>query len=92
MDGIGITANTTQDIWKDHPEKFWVRLMNLQKNIRTRTRAVMMAVLEASKWIDAGLQNKLKMAEVVAQKSYINTGVNAIDARTNFRALPKWSW
>ncbi|MBC7992761.1 MAG: ABC transporter substrate-binding protein, partial [Rhizobacter sp.] len=21
MDGIGITANTTQDIWKDHPEK-----------------------------------------------------------------------
>jgi len=40
-----------------------------------------MAILEASKWIDAGLQNKLKMAEVVAQKSYINTSVDAINQR-----------
>jgi nitrate/nitrite transport system substrate-binding protein len=41
----------------------------------------MMAVLEASRWIDAGLQNKLKMAETVAQKAYINTGVDAINQR-----------
>ena len=45
------------------------------------TRAVMMAVLEASRWIDAGLQNKMKMAETVAQKSYINTSVDAINQR-----------
>ena len=41
----------------------------------------MMAVLEASRWIDAGLQNKLKMAETVAQKSYINTSVDVINQR-----------
>jgi len=44
-------------------------------------RAVIAAVLEASKWIDAGLQNKLKMAETVAAKSYINTSVDAINQR-----------
>ena len=81
MDGIGITANTTQDIWKDHPEKVLGTTAEFVKKYPNTTRAVMMAVLEASKWIDAGLQNKMKMAEVVAQKSYINTGVDAINQR-----------
>lgn len=81
MDGVGITANTTQDIWKDHPEKVLGTTAEFVKKYPNTTRAVMMAVLEASRWIDAGLQNKLKMAEVVAQKSYINTGVEAINQR-----------
>lgn len=81
MDGIGITANTTQDIWKDHPEKVLGTTDEFTKKYPNTTRAVMMAILEASQWIDAGLQNKLKMAEVVAQKSYINTGVDAINQR-----------
>ncbi len=81
MDGIGITANTTQDIWKDHPEKTLGTTAEFVKKHPNTTRAVMMAVLEASRWIDAGLQNKLKMAETVAQKAYINTGVDAINQR-----------
>jgi len=40
-----------------------------------------MAILEASRWIDAGLQNKNKMAETVADKSYVNTSVDAINQR-----------
>jgi nitrate/nitrite transport system substrate-binding protein len=81
MDGIGITANTTQDIWTDHPEKVLGTTAEFVQKYPNTTRAVMMAVLEASRWIDAGLQNKLKMAETVAQKSYINTGVDAINQR-----------
>lgn len=81
MDGIGVTANTTQDIWKDHPEKVLGTTAEFMKKNPNTTRAVMMAVLEASRWIDAGLQNKMKMAETVAQKSYINTGVDAINQR-----------
>ncbi len=81
MDGIGITANTTQDIWKDHPEKVLGTTGEFaQKNPNT-CRAVMMAILEAGRWIDASLQNKTKMAETVAQKSYINTSVDAINQR-----------
>jgi nitrate/nitrite transport system substrate-binding protein len=81
MDGIGITANTTQDIWKDHPEKVLGTTGAFVKQYPNTTRAVLMAVLEASRWIDAGLQNKMKMAETVAQKAYINTGVDAINQR-----------
>ena len=81
MDGIGITANTTQDLWKDHPEKVLGTRAEFVKQNPNTTRAVMMAVLEASRWIDASLSNKLKMAETVAQKAYINTGVDAINQR-----------
>ena len=81
MDGIGITANTTQDIWKDHPEKVLGTTAEFTKKYPNTTRAVMMAVLEASRWIDASLSNKTKMAETVAQKAYINTSVDAINQR-----------
>jgi nitrate/nitrite transport system substrate-binding protein len=81
IDGIGITAVTTQDIWKDHPEKTLGTTAEFVKNHPNTTRAVMMAVLEASRWIDANDQNKLKMAETVADKSYVNTGVEAINQR-----------
>lgn len=81
MDGIGITAVTTQDIWKDHPEKVLGTTADFVKKYPNTTRAVMMAVLEASRWIDASLSNKMKMAETVADKAYVNTGVDAINQR-----------
>ena len=81
MDGIGITAVTTQDIWKDHPEKTLGTTAEFVSKYPNTARAVMMAIIEAGKWIDAGLQNKLKMAETVAQKSYVNTSVDAINQR-----------
>ena len=81
IDGIGITAATTQEIWKDHPEKVLGTTAEfVQKNPNT-ARAMIMAVLEAGRWIDAGLQNKMKMAEVIAEKSYVNTSVDAINQR-----------
>jgi nitrate/nitrite transport system substrate-binding protein len=81
MDGIGITGVTTQDIWKDHPEKSLGTTAEFVKKNPNTCRAVIMAILEASQWIDASLQNKLKMAETVADKSYVNTGVDAINQR-----------
>ena len=81
MDGIGVTAITTQDIWKDHPEKVLGTTADFVKKYPNTARAVTAAVLEAGKWIDAGLQNKNKMAETIADKSYVNTSVDAINQR-----------
>jgi len=81
MDGIGITGVTTQDIWKDHPEKVLGCTSAFVKANPNTSRAVVMAILEAGRWIDANLQNKLKMAETVADKAYVNTGVDAINQR-----------
>jgi len=81
MDGIGVTAITTQDIWKDHPEKVLGCTADFVKKYPNTARAVTAAILEAGKWIDAGLQNKNKMAETIADKSYVNTSVDAINQR-----------
>ncbi|UXH77885.1 CmpA/NrtA family ABC transporter substrate-binding protein [Roseateles amylovorans] len=81
IDGIGITAATTQDIWKDHPEKVLGTTGDFVKQYPNTARAVIMAVLEASRWIDASLSNKQKMAETIADKAYVNTSVDAINQR-----------
>jgi nitrate/nitrite transport system substrate-binding protein len=81
IDGIGVSAATSQDVWKDHPEKVLGTTAEFTTKYPNTARAVTAAVLEASRWIDASLSNKLKMAETVAQKSYINTSVNAINER-----------
>ncbi len=81
IDGIGVTAITTQDIWKDHPEKVLGTTGEFVKKYPNTARAVTAAILEASKWIDTGLANKNKMAETIADKSYVNTSVDAINQR-----------
>ncbi|MBD3894089.1 CmpA/NrtA family ABC transporter substrate-binding protein [Hydrogenophaga sp.] len=78
MDGIGITANTTQDIWRDHPEKVLGTTAEFVRKHPNTARAVMMAVLEASRWIDASLSNKTRMAQTIAARAYVNTDVNVI--------------
>jgi len=81
MDKIGFTANTTQDLWKDHPEKtLGCTAEFVQKNPNT-ARAMTAAVLEAGRWIDASLVNRQKTAEVVSDKSYVNCEKDVIVAR-----------
>ncbi|WP_373887833.1 CmpA/NrtA family ABC transporter substrate-binding protein [Massilia sp. BSC265] len=81
MDKVGITAITTQDIWRDHPEKVLGSTLDFAKKHPNTCRAMMAAILEAGKWIDASLANKNRMAEVIAAKSYVNTSKDAIDQR-----------
>ena len=81
VDGIGITATTTQDIWKDHPEKVLGTTGEFAKKNPNTCRAAVMAILEAGRWIDSGLQNKNKMADTIADKAYVNTSVDVINQR-----------
>lgn len=81
VDGIGITAVTTQAIWRDHPEKVLGTTGDFVKKYPNTARAVIMAVMEAGRWIDASLTNKLKMADTIADKAYVNTSVDAINQR-----------
>ncbi len=81
IDGVGVTAITTQDIWKDHPEKVLGTSAEFVKKYPNTARAVTAAILEAGKWIDASLGNKNKMAETIADKSYVNTSIDAINQR-----------
>jgi nitrate/nitrite transport system substrate-binding protein len=81
VDGIGVTAITTQDIWKDHPEKVLGTTGEFVKTDPNTARAVMMAILGAGRWIDVSLLNKNKMAETIADKRYVNTSFDVINQR-----------
>jgi nitrate/nitrite transport system substrate-binding protein len=81
VDKIGFTANTTQDLWKDHPEKVLGTTAEFVEKYPNTTRAMTAAVIDAGRWIDASLSNRQKTAEVVADKSYVNTDKEVIVAR-----------
>ncbi|MFC5476529.1 CmpA/NrtA family ABC transporter substrate-binding protein [Paraherbaspirillum soli] len=81
VDGVGITAATTQEIWKDHPEKVLGASAEFVAKHPNTCRAMIAAVLEAGKWIDASLANRNKMAATIADKSYVNTSKDVIEQR-----------
>jgi len=70
-DGIGFTAVTTQQMWKDHPEKVCAFTEEFaDKNPRT-VKAVLKALHLASVELDK-MENRAKFAEVIARPAYIN--------------------
>ena len=80
-DKIGFTSITTQAIWKDHPEKTLGTTAEFVQKYPNTARAMTAAVLEAGKWIDASPANRKETAEVIAQKSYVNTDTDVILGR-----------
>src|SRR5882724_6445645 len=65
-DKIGFTSATTQDIWKDHPEKVCAFLADFaDKNPKT-VKAILKALHEASVWLD-DLTNRPEQCEIVSK-------------------------
>jgi len=81
VDGIGFTAETTQGIWKDHPEKTLGTTAEFVAKYPNAARAMTAAIIDAGRWIDASLSNRQKTAQTVADRSYVNTDSDVILAR-----------
>ena len=79
-DNIGFTGITTQDLWKDHPEKVLGTTLEFVQKHPNTARAMIMAVLEASKYIDT-MSNRPEVAQIIADKAYVNTEVSVIEGR-----------
>ena len=79
-DKIGFTAATTQDIWKDHPEKVLGTTAEFVQKYPNTARAMIMAILEASQFIDT-ISNRSKVADIIKYKSYVNTDFDSIEDR-----------
>jgi nitrate/nitrite transport system substrate-binding protein len=79
-DGIGYTSVTTQDIWKDHPEKVCAFTEEFaEKNPKT-VKAVLKALHEASVWLD-DLGNRPEQCDIVSKATYINCDAKTILGR-----------
>jgi len=80
FDKIGFTATTTQDIWQDHPEKVLGTSADFVKKYPNTTRALIAAVLEASRYIDEQ-KNRPAVAQLISGKSYVNAPEGVILGR-----------
>jgi nitrate/nitrite transport system substrate-binding protein len=79
-DKIGFTSVSTQDIWKDHPEKVCAFLAEFaDKNPKT-VKAVLKALHEASVWLD-NMDNRPEQCAIVSKPTYINCDAKTILGR-----------
>ena len=70
-DKVGFTSITTQEIWKDHPEKVCAFMTDFaEKNPKT-VKATLKALHEASIWLD-DFKNRPEQCEIVSKASYVN--------------------
>src|SRR5437660_2693846 len=70
-DKIGFTSVTTQDIWKDHPEKVCAFLAEFaDKNPKT-VKAILKGLHDASVWLDDPA-NRPEQCTIVGKANYIN--------------------
>jgi nitrate/nitrite transport system substrate-binding protein len=79
-DDIGYTAITTQELWKDHPEKVCAFTEEFAQQNPKTVKAVIKALHEASTWLDK-LENRAEQAEIVSRPTYINCPPESILGR-----------
>lgn len=78
LDGVGVTAATSQQVWPDHPEKVLGCTAEFADRHPHTCRAVVQAVLEAGRWIDAGTDHRSVTAERLSRPEHLDTPVGAI--------------
>jgi nitrate/nitrite transport system substrate-binding protein len=70
-EGVGYTAITTQEMWKDHPEKSLSFTADFAAKNPKTVKAVLKAVHEASVWLD-DLDNRSEACDIISQTTYVN--------------------
>jgi nitrate/nitrite transport system substrate-binding protein len=78
--GIGFTQISSQDIWKNHPEKALVANKTFAETDKEDLKNVMKAIIEACKWLDV-MGNRKKAALFLSKPNYVNAPVQVIEAR-----------
>ena len=78
QDNLGCTLTTTQAIWPDHPEKVLGSTRGFVEQHPNTARALIMAILEASRFIDADEENRRSTAQLLSGSDYVDAPLSAI--------------
>lgn len=78
---MGFTIATSQSIWADHPEKVLGCTREFVDQYPNTARALVMAILEASRFIDESQENRRSTAQLIAGRDYVDAPVAAIEPR-----------
>jgi nitrate/nitrite transport system substrate-binding protein len=80
FDNIGYTVISSQQLWRDHPEKVLGFTAEFaEKNPKT-VKTILRAMIESRRYIDK-LENRSHVVEVVSRPQYINTPKEVILGR-----------
>jgi nitrate/nitrite transport system substrate-binding protein len=79
-DKIGFTLVTTQDLWKDHPEKVCAFTAEFAEKNPHTVKAVLKGLHEASVWLD-DLNNRPEQCAIVSKPNFINCDKDTILGR-----------
>ena len=79
-DKVSFTVASSQDVWPDHPEKVLGATADFVQRHPNTSRALIMAMLDAARFIDEP-DNRTRVAEIIAGKSYIDAPVDVIKSR-----------
>ena len=72
-EGIGATVATSAQVWRDHPGKALGASAAFALRHPERCSALVAAVLEASRWIEASSANREEALQLLAGPDYLNT-------------------
>jgi len=78
---LGFTLATSQTIWPDHPEKVLGCTLEFAQQYPNTARALVMALLDASRFIEDSLDNRRSTAHLLSASDYVNAPVPDIEAR-----------
>ncbi|NVZ99847.1 CmpA/NrtA family ABC transporter substrate-binding protein [Pseudomonas gingeri] len=79
--GLGFTLATSQAIWPDHPEKVLGCTRAFVEQYPNTARALVMAVLEASRFIEQSPENRRSTAQLLSGSDYLDAPVEHIQPR-----------
>lgn len=79
--GQGFTIATSQAIWPDHPEKVLGTTRAFVDAYPNTARALVMAVLDASRFIEQNAENRLGTAQLISGRDYVDAPLGAIQPR-----------
>ncbi|MFG0379685.1 CmpA/NrtA family ABC transporter substrate-binding protein [Pseudomonas sp. zbq_18] len=80
-EGQGFTLATSQMIWADHPEKVLGVTREFVEQYPNTARALTMAVLEASRFIDENEENRRSTAQLISSSDYVDAPLSSIQPR-----------
>ncbi|WP_268796786.1 CmpA/NrtA family ABC transporter substrate-binding protein [Pseudomonas huanghezhanensis] len=78
---LGFTMATSQAIWPDHPEKVLGCTLEFVEHYPKTARALVMAVLEASRFIEESIDNRRSTAQLISGSDYVDAPVESIESR-----------
>jgi nitrate/nitrite transport system substrate-binding protein len=78
---LGFTLATSQSIWPDHPEKVLGCTRAFVEQYPNSARALVMAILEASRFIEQSAENRRSTAQLLSAPEYLDAPLSCIEPR-----------